>query len=277
MTVIGEAIAGGGELSHNGPRMSCSTAGKVIMRVGWNRAAAGIVVGTALWALSCVSATAQDYAAIVAASDRADSDRQTDQRRDPVKLLAFTGVKSGMTVLDMGAGGGYSTELMARAVGPSGKVYAQDFETSARAKERFEARMKTDAMKNVIVVSRPFDDPVPSDVGSLDLITFFFFYHDTTYMAVDRGAMNRRLYAALKPGGLLIIADHSAKPGQGATVGKTLHRIEESTLRGEVEAAGFKLAGEGDFLRHPEDTRDEPPFRPKVPVDEFVLKFQKPN
>ena len=80
--------------------------------------------------------SAQDYAAIVAAPDRADGDRQTDQRRDPVKLLAFTGVKTGMTVLDMGAGGGYSTELMARAVGPSGKVYGQDFETSPRAKER---------------------------------------------------------------------------------------------------------------------------------------------
>src|SRR6266404_3705686 len=72
---------------------------------------------------------AQDYAAIIATPDRADADRQTDQRRDPVKLLAFTGVKTGMTVLDMGAGGGYSTELMARAVGPTGKVYGQDYET----------------------------------------------------------------------------------------------------------------------------------------------------
>src|SRR5215218_4547486 len=74
---------------------------------------------------------AQDYAAIVAAPDRAAADRDTDKRRDPVKLLAFTGAKTGMTVLDMGAGGGYSTELMARAVGPSGKVYGQDFESSA--------------------------------------------------------------------------------------------------------------------------------------------------
>src|ERR1043166_5926204 len=80
-----------------------------------------------------VPSFAQDYAAIIAAPDRSDADRQTDQRRDPVKLLGFTGVKSGMTVLDMGAGGGYSTELMARAVGPSGKVYGQDFEKSARA------------------------------------------------------------------------------------------------------------------------------------------------
>src|ERR1041384_6974597 len=92
---------------------------------------------------------AQDYAAVVAAADRSEADGQTDKRRDPVKLLAFTGVKAGMTVLDMGAGGGYSTELMARAVGPAGKVYGQDHEKGARAQERFEARMKTDAMKNV--------------------------------------------------------------------------------------------------------------------------------
>src|SRR5262245_8992566 len=68
---------------------------------------------------------AQDYDAIVAASDRSEADRQTDQRRHPAKLLAFIGVRAGMTVLDMGAGGGYSTELMARAVGPTGKVYGQ--------------------------------------------------------------------------------------------------------------------------------------------------------
>jgi predicted methyltransferase len=231
----------------------------------------------ALFAAAPAPSLAQDYTAIIAAPDRADGDRQTDQRRDPVKLLAFTGVKTGMTVLDMGAGGGYSTELMARAVGPTGKVYGQDYETGARAKERFEARMKTDAMKNVVALARPFDDPLPAEVSNLDLITFFFFYHDTTYMAVDRAAMNKKLFAALKPGGLLIIADHSAKAGAGTSVGKTLHRIEESTLRSEVEAAGFKLAASADFLRHPGDPRDERIFQPKVPVDEFVLKFQKPN
>jgi predicted methyltransferase len=227
--------------------------------------------------LALAPSFAQDYAAIVAAPDRADADRQTDQRRDPVKLLAFTGVKSGMTVLDMGAGGGYSTELMARAVGPAGKVYGQNHEPSARAKERFEARMTKDMMKNVLALSRPFDDPLPPDVNNLDLITFFFFYHDTTYIAVDRAAMNRKLFAALKPGAFLVIADHSAKPGAGISVGKTLHRIEEAVLRSEVEAAGFKLVASGDFLRHPEDLRDEPVFQSKVPVDEFVLKFQKPN
>jgi predicted methyltransferase len=217
------------------------------------------------------------YAAIVAAADRTDADRQTDQRRDPLKLLVFAAPRPGMKVLDMGAGGGYSTELMARAVAPNGVVYGQNpADIGERAKARFDARLKTPAGQNIVSVARPFDDPVPPDVRDLDLITFLFFYHDTTYMAVDRAEMNRKLYAALKPGGTLVIADHSAKPGDGTSVGKLLHRIEEDALRREVEAAGFKLVAQGDFWRHPEDTRDfsiQPP--PGKPVDEFVLKFQK--
>ena len=233
--------------------------------------------------LAMTAATAQDrapdYAAVVAAPDRTEADVQTDKRRDPVKLLAFTGAHPGMKVLDMGAGGGYSTELMARAAGPSGKVYGQNApDLGGRAKERIEARVQTPAMKNVVMLARPFDDPVPADVRDFDLITFFFYYHDTSYMAVDRAEMNRKLYAALKPGGILVIADHSAKPGDGTSVGKSLHRIEESALRREVEAVGFKLVAEGDFWRHPEDARDfsiQPPSGKAV--DEFVLKFQKPT
>src|SRR5262245_64166786 len=227
---------------------------------------------------AAVAQGAPGYGAIVAAPDRSDADREIDKRRDPAKLLAFTGARAGMKVLDMGAGGGYSTELMARAIGAGGVVYAQNaVDLGARAKERFEARMKTPAMTKVVVLARPFDDPLPADVRDLDLITFFFFYHDTTYMEVDRAEMNRRLYAALKAGGMLVIADHSARPGHGATVGKTLHRIEESVLRREVEAAGFRLVAEGEFLRHPEDARDFSVNRPTGPVDEFVLKFRKPD
>src|ERR1700760_4717310 len=219
-----------------------------------------------------------DYAAIVASPDRSDADRQTDQRRDPAKMLAFTGVKEGMKVQDMEAGAGYSTELLARAVGPSGAVYAQDSAAvMERIKDKFDIRAKSPAMKNVVHVVRDFDDPIPPDVSNLDMITFFFAYHDTTYMPVDRAEMNRKMFAALKPGGILVIADHSARPGDGANVGKTLHRIEESTLRQEVEAAGFKLVSEADFLRNPKDPRDAVVFHPQLPNDEFVLKFQKPS
>jgi predicted methyltransferase len=228
--------------------------------------------------LRAQSAGTPDYAAMIASPDRSDADRQTDQRRQPAKMLAFTGARPGMKVLDMGAGAGYSTELLARAVGAGGSgVYAQESAAvMERVKDKFDLRARNPAMKNVVHLVRNYDDPIPPDVGGLDLITFFFAYHDTTYMPVDRAEMNRKLFAALKPGGFLVIADHSARAGDGVTVGKTLHRIEESTLRREIEAAGFKLAAEADFLRHPEDPRDAAVFRPQVPVDEFVLKYQKP-
>ncbi len=228
--------------------------------------------------LFCGPASAQDYGAIVAAPDRSDADRQTDQRRAPEKMLAFTGVKTGMKVMDIEANAGYSTELLARAVGPTGKVYAQDSQAliDSLVKDKFDVRAKNPAMQNVVHVIRPFDDPVPPDVDNLDLITIFYSYHDITYMPVDRAAMNKKLFAALKPGGFLVIADHSARQGDSVSVAKTFHRIEEATLRQEIEAAGFKLAAEGNFMRNPEDTRDFIVFKPKVPVDNFALKFQKP-
>ncbi|HKO73073.1 MAG TPA: methyltransferase domain-containing protein [Bradyrhizobium sp.] len=241
----------------------------------------GVLVSLAIFAGNAVSAEGakpSDFEALVASPDRSDADRQTDQRRQPARMLAFTGVGKGMKVLDMGAGAGYSTELLARAVGTSGVVYAQESAAvMERVKDKFDIRAQNPAMKNVVHVIRNYDDPLPPEAKGLDLITFFFAYHDVTYMPVDRTEMNKKMFAALKPGGFLVIADHSARPGEGTSVSKTFHRIEESTLRQEIEAAGFKLAAEADFLRHPEDPRDAAVFRPKVPVDEFVLKYQKPQ
>ena len=221
---------------------------------------------------------APDYAAIVAAPDRTDADRTNDKRRDPVKILELTGVRPGMTVLDMGAGAGYSTELLARAVGSTGKVYAEDSAAvMQRAQAAWDARAKSPAMQNVTHLTRPYDDPLPAGVGNLDLVTFFYFYHDTTYMPVDRAKMDKALFDALKPGHFLVVADYAAAAGAGTSVGKTFHRIEESTLEKEVEAAGFKKVDEGMFLRNPNDPHNMPIFHPTIPIDIFVLKFQKPN
>ncbi|HEX3502569.1 MAG TPA: methyltransferase domain-containing protein [Xanthobacteraceae bacterium] len=221
---------------------------------------------------------APDYAALLAAPDRSDNDRQADKRRDPLPFLQFAAPRPGMKVLDMGAGGGYSTELMARAVAPNGKVYGQNPpDASDKMKSAFDARLASPGMKDAAADAQPFDNPAPPGVNDLDLITFLFFYHDTTYMPVDRVAMDKAMFAALKPGGILVIADHAAAAGQGTTVGKTLHRIDEDTLKQEVEAAGFKLVGEGDFWRNSADTKDYPSYKKDVPIDNFVLKFQKPN
>ena len=232
---------------------------------------AAFTIGLALLG-PAVPALAQDYAAVLAAPDRSDADRTNDLKRKALDLLTFSGPKTGWRVLDMGAGAGYSTELMARAVGPTGKVWGQ----SDKASERFAARLMTPGMANVQAVLAPFDAPAPAGVTNLDLVTFFFAYHDTTFMEVDRAKMNKAIFDALKPGGFLVIADHSARPGEGATVGKTTHRIEESTLVAEVTAAGFKHVATGDFLRNPEDPRTVSVNRSGIKNDEFVVRFQKP-
>src|SRR5207237_8954656 len=146
------------------------------------------------------------------AADGGAADRPTDERRQPAKMLAVSGGKTGMKVLDMGAGAGYSTELLARGVGAQGSVYAQESAAvMERVKDKFDIRAQNQVMKNVVHLVRDYDDPIPPDVAALDMITFFFAYHDTTYMPVDRAKMDLRMFAALKPGGFLIIADHSAE------------------------------------------------------------------
>ena len=114
--------------------------------------------------IGTASVRAQDYPVIVAPGLR-DADRQTDKRRDPVNLLTFTGAKAGWTVLDMGADAGYSTELMARSVGPTGKVFDRMIRTTTSS-----APMTKLAMGNVVALVRPADDSVPADLHDIDLL-----------------------------------------------------------------------------------------------------------
>ena len=143
---------------------------------------------------------------------------------------------------------------------------------------RLAERAKNPAAGNIVSVVQKFEDPFPAAVASngVDLVTLMFNYHDLGHMGVDRAQMNKAVFAALKPGGLYVIADHSGRPGTGISESGTLHRVEEAFLRKEVEAAGFKLVAEGDFMRNPADPRDKNTPDPPQPKDEFVLKFVKP-
>ena len=251
--------------------------------------------------------------AIVASPDRTAADLTNDKRRMPEQLMVFVAPAVGMVALDLSAGGGYTSELLARSIGPTGKVYGQSRPRPATPAPRpanpegnsnpsatpaaapppaaaprpspealadRQARMKAAnvAAAPIVAVVQPFEDPVPAELsdGKLDLVTLMFNYHDLGFLNVDRAAMNKAVFKALKPGGFYVVADHSGRPGTGISESGTLHRIEEAFLRKEVEAAGFKLAAEGNFLRNPNDPRDKNTPDPPMPKDEFVLKFVKP-
>ena len=238
----------------------------------------GVAIGACLCA--CATTPAEDSRAateraqaVIASPVRTDQDRRMDASRHPVEFLPFTQVKPGMQVLDIASGGGYTSQLLALAVGPGGTLWAQVQQPGATLTRR----LADHPQANFVLVVRKFEDPVPDQAPPLDLVTLVLNYHDITYLPVDRAKMNQRVYAALKPGGRYVIVDHSAKAGTGISVGKTLHRIEETVILDEVKQAGFVLETEGDFLRNPADTREESSNDPKVPTDKFALRFVKPR
>jgi predicted methyltransferase len=214
----------------------------------------------------------QLYAQVVANPVRTDADRLADARRKPLELLEFAGVKPGMRVLDVAAGGGYTTQLLALAVGKGGAVWAQ----GSRAQTNLEKRLSENPQANIIPTVRPFDDPVPDEATKLDLVTLVLNYHDIAYLPVDRARMNRRIFDALKPGGRFVIVDHSARAGSGTADSRTLHRIDEALVLAEVREAGFQLEKSADFLRNPADSRDKPSSEKDLMSDRFALRLVKP-
>jgi predicted methyltransferase len=225
--------------------------------------------------------TRAEVEAIVAAEDRDPDDRKADARRAPVELLLFIGVAPGMKIADIGAAFGYTTELLARAVGPTGTIYGQNpkYVLERFAEQEWSARLAKPVMANVVRVDREFGEPLPPELHDLDAVVNVLFYHDFEWMGVDRAAHDAAVFRALRPGGVYVLVDHSAEAGAGTSGSQTLHRIEEAVLRAELEAAGFELVEEASFLRNPKDTRDWnalPWQSGREDSDKFVLKFRKP-
>ncbi len=221
-------------------------------------------------------------AAIVDAADRDPEDKKLDAGRRPGELLAFLGLRKGARVAELAAGGGYTTELLSRAVGPGGRVWSENNAFLLKfADKTWSERLKKPALKNVVRVDRELDSPLPPDAKNLDAVVMVLFYHDTVWMGADRDKMNKAIFAALRPGGEFVIVDHSAPEGSGTEDVKTTHRIDELFVVREVERAGFHLAGYGDFLRNPADARDwnASPMQAgerRGSSDRFVLKFIRP-
>jgi predicted methyltransferase len=197
--------------------------------------------------------------------------------------MKFFGIAAGQHVAELTAGGGYTSEILARIVGDKGLVYAQNpkFILEKFAEKPWSERLKKPIMRQVVRVDRELDDPLPEEAKNLDVVLMILTYHDTVWLNVDRAKMNKSVFNALKPGGVFGIVDHSARAGSGVEDVQTLHRIDEKVVRDEIAAAGFKLTEEATFLRNADDARDwnASPMKAgekRGTSDRFVLKFVKP-
>lgn len=218
---------------------------------------------------------ASTIAVALAAPDRPPADASRDASRHPADLLAFSRVSPGERVLDVGSGGGYFTRLLSSVVGPRGHVTAHD--APAYANNIAAARTALlSSRPNISGQLTPFES-LEGEPASYDLVTIVLMYHDIVRLG-DRAAMNRRIFELLKPGGRLLVVDHAAPEGSGLRDTTTLHRIDPTLVRAEMEAAGFQLQNESNVLRNVDDDMTRPAFDPRFRwrTNQFALMFVKP-
>ncbi len=229
------------------------------------------------------SAVPAAITAAVADASRPDTDKQRDADRKPAESIAFAGVKSGDHVAELMPGGGYFTRILSKVVGDKGVVYAlvppprPNAPAGAPAPGAAAEAIAADH-KNVRVITGPLTQPtVPEPV---DVVWTSQNYHDFHNVPnSDIKTFNSMVFSALKPGGTFIVIDHAAAPGSGANDTQALHRIDPETVKAEVTAVGFKLAGESDLLHNASDphTANVHDAAIRGKTDQFVLKFTKPK
>jgi predicted methyltransferase len=220
--------------------------------------------------------------AAVADSARPAADTARDANRKPADVLAFAEVKPGDKVYELLPGGGYFTRLFSKAVGPKGHVYAVAPTVNPETgKPVPPLAVVSEAAYSGNTSQLPLSLSGASAPEPVDIIFTAQNYHDfhLARFKLDVVGFDKQLYAALKPGGLLVIEDHAAEAGSGLRDPDKLHRIDEAVVKQEVEAAGFQLVAESDVLRNPADPHTALVFDPSIrgKTDQFVLKFRKPG
>lgn len=228
--------------------------------------------------------TPAHIAAAVAAPERSAKDRERDARDKPAELLTFAAVEPGMKVVDFFGGGGYWTELFVRAVGPGGSVtLVNNAPYWNFGKDDLKTRFAEGRLKNA---TPRVVETCALDLGKAqyDLIEIFMSYHDLYWVeeeagwpAINADAVLRQLHDALKPGGRLLIVDHSAAAGTGKSSASTLHRIEESFAQQDIENHGFRLEKNWDGYRNSADDKSKLVFDPAVrgKTDRFVHLYRR--
>jgi predicted methyltransferase len=221
--------------------------------------------------------------AAVDSQERLPKDRARDANRHYAEIMEFFGVRPGMTVIELFAAGGNTAEVLARSVGPEGKVYMQNpqFFYDRAGTKPIEERLADNRLPNVVRLDKPLND-LGLEPNSLDGAVAFMVLHDFFWLSQDVPDVLADLYKALKPGGWFGVVDHSAPAGSGARDAmdrdKGPHRIDEAYVKKLFAEAGFVLEASNDVLRNPADDRTKPfydeSFRGKS-TDRFVLRFRK--
>lgn len=239
--------------------------------------------GLAILALAAAPLAAKpvNYAAAVADKTRAAENRALDEGRHPAEILAFSGIKPGDVVADYQAGGGYYSELIGDVVGPKGRVYAMTQPNFYKAADWDKLRA---AHPNVYPVVTPAQAMVLAP-GSVDVIFTHLVYHDLYWAnekyqhpKQDVAAVLKGWFAAVRPGGHVIVVDHVGPAGNTREVVDKYHRIDPEQVKADMAAAGFVLEAESSVLRRSEDAHDKLVFDPSVrgKTDRFAFKFRRP-
>ncbi len=156
-------------------------------------------------------------------------DPARDEWQKPARVVELMAITPGMTVADVGAGTGYFAPHLSRAVGPSGKVIAEDIEP--KMVEWLEARAKRERLDNVRPLLGTADDPkLPA--GEVDRILVV----DTWHHIDDRAAFSKKLAAALKPGGAVFVVDFTLDSPHGPP---REARLSPDTVAADLRAAGL--------------------------------------
>jgi predicted methyltransferase len=215
--------------------------------------------------------------AAVGDAARPAADKERDANRKPAEVLAFAGVKPGMTVAELAPGGGYYTRLLAKSVGPNGKVYALLTSGAAARPGVLDAMNKLAAENtNVKIVTADYTAIVLPEKADLFWTTenYHDFHNGPT---ANIAALDKSVFDNLKPGGIFYVEDHNAADGAGLEATSKVHRMDMAVAKSELTAAGFKVDAEGTALKNPADNRASSNSESgHFMSDRFMLRLKRP-
>jgi predicted methyltransferase len=208
--------------------------------------------------------------------ERTAEQRARDYHRKPAEILTMAGIEEGDRIIEIAAFGQYFTTMLVAAVGPSGNVDMYDLPYTERMAGPA-SRAFDEKHANAAYHLESYNDvALPRNVDSVWNVLY---YHDLKPQGVDTAAFNRKIFEALKPGGIYLVIDHKAEDGSGWRDAATIHRMGVDTIKQEVLAAGFELKQESDLLANPADDRTKMVFAPgtRGTTDQAFFIFRKPN